>query len=80
MRAHKTEFAGIITEEMGKPTLQAQAEIDRCISHVEYYLQNTETFLADEQISLTNPNNTAYIRHQPLGPTLGKIDFEYLCC
>ena len=73
MRANKTEFAGLITQEMGKPTLQAQAEIDRCITHVEYYLQNTESFLEDEQLSLSNKHQSAKIRHQPLGPTLGKL-------
>ena len=57
---------------MGKPITQAEGEIDKCISHIQYYIDNTERFLADEELDIMNPNNSGIITHQPLGPTLGK--------
>jgi len=70
-----------MTQEMGKPITQAEGEIDKCISHIQYYIDNTERFLADEELDIMNPNNSGIITHQPLGPTLGKFiisEFTYL--
>ena len=68
----KQEFASIITTEMGKPINQAKGELDRIIAHLNFYIANTERFLEDEHLDVTNPNHTGYIKHFPLGPTLGK--------
>ena len=70
-----------MTQEMGKPITQAEGEIDKCISHIQYYIDNTERFLADEELDIMNPNNSGIITHQPLGPTLGKyiISVLHIC-
>ena len=67
-----------MTQEMGKPITQAEGEIDKCISHIQYYIDNTERFLADEELDIMNPNNSGIITHQPLGPTLGKFIISVL--
>lgn len=57
---------------MGKPINQAKGELDRIIAHLNFYIANTERFLEDEHLDVMNPNHTGYIKHFPLGPTLGK--------
>ena len=37
---------------MGKPIGQSEAEIDKCISHLDYYINNSERFLVDEELKL----------------------------
>jgi len=69
---NKEQYAGLITQEMGKPITQSRAEIDKCISHMQYYIENSERFLADEHLDIINPHQSGFITHQPLGPTLGK--------
>jgi succinate-semialdehyde dehydrogenase / glutarate-semialdehyde dehydrogenase len=54
---NKSMYAGLMTQEMGKPIVQAEAEIDKCISHLDYYIQNSERFLEDEVLKLSNPNH-----------------------
>ena len=41
---------------MGKPIKQAEGEIDKCIAHLQYYVKNTERFIADEELDILNPN------------------------
>lgn len=46
----KEQFAGIITDEMGKPISQAIAEIEKCAKLCEYYAEMGEQFLAPQMI------------------------------
>ena len=52
MTENKNEYAMLMTQEMGKPIVQAEAEIDKCIAHLDYYVSNSERFLADEDLKL----------------------------
>jgi len=54
MSANRATYAGLITQEMGKPITQAEGEIDKCISHLQYYIDNTERFMEDEQLQIAN--------------------------
>ena len=45
---NKQEYAKLITQEMGKPITQSEAEIDKCISHCQYYIDNSVRHLTDE--------------------------------
>ena len=53
---NKQEYAKLITQEMGKPISQSEAEIDKCISHCQYYIDNSVRHLTDEQLDVINPN------------------------
>ena len=59
----KHEFASIITSEMGKPINQAKGELDRIITHLNYYIANTNKFLEYEHLDIINPNQNGFIRH-----------------
>jgi len=49
---NRDEYAALMTQEMGKPILQAEAEIDKCITHLDYYVANSQRFLDDEELKL----------------------------
>ena len=42
---NRTRYASLITQEMGKPIKQAEGEIDKSISHIDYYINNSTRFL-----------------------------------
>ena len=56
MAENKARYAGLMVQEMGKPIKQAEGEIDKCIAHLKYYIENTERFVADEELEILNPN------------------------
>ena len=45
LRENKTKYAQLITQEMGKPVTQSELEIEKCISHIDYYIANSTRFL-----------------------------------
>jgi acyl-CoA reductase-like NAD-dependent aldehyde dehydrogenase len=47
LKQHRELIALLLMWEIGKPHAQALTDIDRCISGVEWYLQNIESMLSD---------------------------------
>jgi succinate-semialdehyde dehydrogenase / glutarate-semialdehyde dehydrogenase len=60
---NKPEYAKLMTQEMGKPIVQSEAEIDKCILHLKYYVENSERFLADEPLDMINQSQSGIITH-----------------
>jgi succinate-semialdehyde dehydrogenase / glutarate-semialdehyde dehydrogenase len=75
LRQHRARLAGIITAEMGKPIVEAEAEIEKCAWNCEFYAQNAERFLADEP----RPSNAAesYVQYTPLGTVLAIMPWNF---
>lgn len=59
----------MITQETGKLTIQAKNEIDNCLQHLQWLIENSEKVLKDEEYRLLNGRN-AGVMTQPLGPLL----------
>lgn len=70
MKERIDKCAEMVTNEMGKPIKEARGEIEKGIKLIEYYLENAEKYLDDEQIK--SKFEESYSVHQPLGPTLCK--------
>src|SRR5256885_17234197 len=48
LREQKTRLATMATREMGKPIVEAEAEIVKCAWNYDFYAEHAATFLADE--------------------------------
>jgi acyl-CoA reductase-like NAD-dependent aldehyde dehydrogenase len=61
------EFARLITQEMGKPLAEAQAEVKKAASGARHFAEAGAHYLEPEAI----PGTHAHVIYQPLGPILG---------
>ncbi len=75
LRKDKAEHARTMTLEMGKPIVQAEAEVDKCASGCDYYADHAEGFLA-EQPRETDASRS-YVRFDPLGPVLAVMPWNF---
>jgi len=65
LRKHKASLAHTVTTEMGKPIVDAEAEVEKCAWVCDYYAENGGRFL-DDQRAQTNATET-YLSFLPLG-------------
>lgn len=65
LSSRRTELSEAITQEMGKPILEARAEIDKCIVTIDYYIQNGEKFLTPPPI--VSHYKSSQMVYAPLG-------------
>ncbi len=70
-------LAAIAVKEMGKPTEQAEGEIEFCGDIYNYYADRAEDFLKDEPIELLAGEGTAVIRRSAMGPLLGIMPWNF---
>lgn len=75
LRAHKTEIAKLATLEMGKPIVQAEAEVEKSATGCDYYAENAERILADEHIKSTA--SESYVAYTPLGVVLAIMPWNF---
>ncbi|HET8529667.1 MAG TPA: aldehyde dehydrogenase family protein, partial [Methylomirabilota bacterium] len=75
LRARQAEYARIMTREMGKPIVQAEAEVEKCAGTCDYYAENAEAFLR-EQPRETDASRS-YVRFDPLGVVLAVMPWNF---
>jgi succinate-semialdehyde dehydrogenase / glutarate-semialdehyde dehydrogenase len=71
------ELADLIVLEMGKPRDEAVGEVEFSADIYQYYADNAETFLADEEITLLAGEGSARIRREPVGVLLGIMPWNF---
>lgn len=78
LHAERTEeLADLIVEEMGKPREEAVGEVEFSVAIYEYYADNAEEFLRDEEITLLAGEGTARITREPVGVLLGIMPWNF---
>ena len=64
-RKEKESLAFIMSSEMGKPISQSRAEIDKCISTMEFFCREGKKLLSDNIIE--SEATKSFVRFEPLG-------------
>jgi succinate-semialdehyde dehydrogenase/glutarate-semialdehyde dehydrogenase len=75
LRANKTEYARLITHEMGKITKESLAEIEKCAAGCEFYAKSSAAFLADHEI--TTDAKKSFVVYQPTGAVLAVMPWNF---
>lgn len=75
LEAEKQRLGRLMTLEMGKPIGGAIAEAEKCASVCRYYAEHAESFLADEDVPVTN--GSAFVAFQPLGVVLAVMPWNF---
>lgn len=79
LEAEVEATARMLTLEMGKPLVQARAEVLKCAKNMRFYAEHAEGFLADE--ALDDPASVAashaHTRYEPLGVVLAVMPWNY---
>jgi succinate-semialdehyde dehydrogenase/glutarate-semialdehyde dehydrogenase len=75
LRTRLDHFAGLISLEMGKPIKESKAEIEKCAWVCEYYADNAEVFLANDNIE--SDAGKSYVAYLPLGTILAVMPWNF---
>lgn len=71
----KNALSKLMTKEMGKPILESEAEIEKCIYLIDFYIKNAEQFLQDDIID--TEAHESFISYDPLGCILAIMPWNY---
>lgn len=63
--------------EMGKPILEAKAEVKKCVSMMDYYFENADEFLKPQRIQVQTQFKNAQIHYCPQGIILGIMPWNF---
>lgn len=75
LKENKKFYATTMTEEMGKPISQSLAEIEKCAWVCDYYAENAERQLSEEEIE--TDAKESYVSYEPLGTVLAVMPWNY---
>jgi succinate-semialdehyde dehydrogenase/glutarate-semialdehyde dehydrogenase len=74
MRDDVERLALLMTEEMGKPIVEARGEVEKACWAAEHYADHAEEYLAPVEIA--SDATRSYVQHLPLGPVLGVLPWN----
>jgi succinate-semialdehyde dehydrogenase / glutarate-semialdehyde dehydrogenase len=75
LREDKARWAGLITAEMGKPIVEAEAEIEKCAWNCDFYAEQAPRYLADEHAE--TDARESFVAFQPLGVVLAIMPWNF---
>ncbi len=75
LRSERSRWATLMTREMGKPIVEAEAEIDKCAWNCDFYAEHAQQFLADEPVQ-TNARES-FVAFEPLGVVLAIMPWNF---
>ncbi len=75
LRQQKARLAQTATLEMGKPIVEAEAEVEKCAFNCGFYADNAEKFLADEPVKANATES--YVAFRPLGVVLALMPWNF---
>jgi succinate-semialdehyde dehydrogenase/glutarate-semialdehyde dehydrogenase len=75
LEQEKTDFAKLMTLEMGKTFKSAIAEVEKCALVCRYYAEHAANFLAD--VSVETQASHSFVKYQPLGVILAVMPWNF---
>jgi acyl-CoA reductase-like NAD-dependent aldehyde dehydrogenase len=75
LRHDRPRLGGLLTAEMGKPIVEAEAEVEKCAWTAEWFAEHAEAMLAGRAIESTA--TASYVRFQPLGVILAVMPWNF---
>lgn len=75
LRAQRNALAEVAVREMGKPIVQARAELEKCAWALEYFAEHAETMLAPQPASSSAARS--YVAFRPLGVILAIMPWNF---
>src|SRR5438105_6198872 len=75
LRSEKSRLAALLTAEMGKPIVEAEAEVEKCAWTADWYAENGERLLTPRHVESTATES--YVRFQPLGVVLAVMPWNF---
>lgn len=75
LRAERETLAEIAVREMGKPIVQARAELDKCAWALEYFAEHAEAMLAPQPAATSA--SRSYVAFRPLGVILAIMPWNF---
>jgi succinate-semialdehyde dehydrogenase/glutarate-semialdehyde dehydrogenase len=75
LRSEKARLAAMATEEMGKPIVEAEAEVEKCAYNCDFYAEHAASFLADEHVEMNLSDS--FVAFEPLGVVLAIMPWNF---
>ncbi len=75
LEERKQDVVALMALEMGKPVKEGQAEMEKCMRLVDYYIKHGEKMLVDTVLNPTS--GQAWVSYQPLGCIIGVMPWNF---
>ena len=75
LRSRVERYGALITSEMGKPIVEAEAEVTKCATACEHYAEHAARYLADTPVATESLDS--YVAYQPLGTILAIMPWNF---
>jgi succinate-semialdehyde dehydrogenase/glutarate-semialdehyde dehydrogenase len=76
----RSQYAALITAEMGKPITEALAEIDKCAANCAVVVSQAPQWLADQSMAdhdVAGGGRRSWVSYEPLGVVLAVMPWNY---
>src|SRR3954471_10940472 len=76
LRKQAAELAGLMTAEMGKPVVEARAEVEKSATACDHYAEHGPGFLAARLVA-TGGHQRSWVAPEPLGVVLAIMPWNF---
>jgi succinate-semialdehyde dehydrogenase/glutarate-semialdehyde dehydrogenase len=75
LRQRADRYGALLTAEMGKPIVEAEAEVNKSALACEHYAENAAEYLADDPVATESLES--YVAYEPLGVVLAIMPWNF---
>jgi len=75
LRQRSERYGALLTAEMGKPIVEAEAEVTKCALACDHYADHAAEYLADDLVATESLES--YVAYEPLGTILAIMPWNF---